>query len=51
MGDAKALIAPDVERAPEASDKIVAADRQMTVVRCSPVAPAGIVVLYEVQAR
>lgn len=50
-GDAKVLIAPDVGQAPEANDKIVTADRQMTVVRCSPVAPAGVVVLYEVQVR
>lgn len=50
-GDSRVLIAPDIATVPETGDVLNAAGRRLTVIRVSVTAPAGTVVLFEVQAR
>lgn len=50
-GDSRVLIAPDIATVPETGDVVNVAGRTLTVVRVATTAPAGPVVLYEVQAR
>ena len=50
-GDSRVLIAPDIDTVPETGDVVNVAGRTLTVVRVATTAPAGTVVLFEVQAR
>lgn len=50
-GDSRVLIAPDIATVPETGDVVNVAGRTLTVVRVAVTAPAGTVVLYDVQAR
>jgi len=50
-GDSRVLIAPDIATVPETGDVVNVAGRTLTAIRVAVTAPAGIVVLYDVQAR
>lgn len=50
-GDSRVLIAPDIATVPETGDVVTVAGRTLTVTRVAVTAPAGIAVLYDVQAR
>lgn len=50
-GDSRVLIAPDIATVPETGDVVNVAGRTLTAIRVAVTAPAGIAVLYDVQAR
>ena len=49
--DRRLLVAPDVKEAPQTGDVFVVNGVELTVIRSTPTAPAGKVVLYDVQVR
>jgi len=50
--DRRLLVAPDVEQAPQTGDVFrLAGGAELTVIRVTTTAPAGTVVLYDIQAR
>jgi len=49
--DRRLLVAPDVKEAPQTGDVFVVNGVELMVIRSTPTAPAGKVVLYDVQVR
>lgn len=50
-GDVKLLVTPDLATTPQSGDTIEFAGDTYTVVVSTPLSPAGVVVLHQVQAR
>ena len=49
--DRRLLVAPDVKEVPQTGDVFVVNGVELTVIHSTPTAPAGKVVLYDVQVR
>ena len=51
VGDQKIYVGPEAAVTPKTGDSIVLGDQVFAVIRSKPLAPAGVVVLHEVQVR
>lgn len=49
--DRRLIVAPDIAEAPQPGDVFELASERVTAIRVNPLAPGGVVVLYEVQVR